>query len=327
MQCSRRAGLALGLAAMLPAGLPVGARAQAYPSRPVRVIIPFAPGAATDILARLMASQFSEALGQPFPAENRTGANGGIAAELVAKGPKDGSMILQGTFSTHGTNPHIYKVAYDPVADFIPIVLIATVPQLLVVHPSLGIDSVQGLVAAARAKPGEIRVATGGIGSSQHLSAVLFQREARVQFDMIHYTRGFATVIPDLLENRVNATFGDPLSLLPMVREAKLKPLVVTSDKRTEMLPDVPSIVEAGMPGAVSLTWYGMFVAAGTDPAIVAKLGETAVAAIRRPEVSGRIRELGGNPAGLGPVEFAAFQRSEFAKWGEVMRTEGIRVE
>lgn len=320
---TRRGALALCLGVLLPAG----ARAQAYPSRPVRVIIPFAPGAATDILSRLMAQQFAEALGQPFPAENRTGANGSIAAELVARGPKDGSMILMGTFSTHGTNPHIYRSGYDPVADFAPIVLVATVPQLLVVHPSLAIESVQGLIEAARARPGDLRVATGGIGSSQHLSAVLFQREAKVRFDMIHYTRGFATVIPDLLENRVNATFGDPLSLLPMVREGRLRPLVVTSQTRSEMLPAVPSIVEAGLPGAVSLTWYGMFVAAGTDPAIVAKLGDTAVAAIRRPEVSGRIRELGGNPAGLGPADFGAFQRAEFARWGEVIRAEGIRVE
>lgn len=323
MTATRRSTVLLALGAALPPT----AQAQAWPSRPVRVIIPFAPGAATDILARLMAQQLSDALGQPFPAENRTGANGGIAAELVARGPKDGGMILQGTFSTHGTNPHIYRVTYDPVADFTPIVLIATVPQLLVAHPSLGFDSVAGLIAAARAKPGEIRVATGGVGSSQHLSAVLFQREAGVTFDMIHYTRGFATVIPDLLENRVNATFGDPLSLLPMVRDGRLKPLAVTSQARTEMLPSVPSVVEAGLAGAVSLTWYGMFVASGTDPAIVAKLGDAATAAIRKPEVSGRIRELGGNPAGLGPVEFAAFQRAEFARWGAVIRAEGIRVE
>lgn len=323
MTATRRSTVLLALGAALPPT----AHAQAWPSRPVRVIIPFAPGAATDILARLMAQQLSDALGQPFPAENRTGANGGIAAELVARGPKDGGMILQGTFSTHGTNPHIYRVTYDPVADFTPIVLIATVPQLLVAHPSLGFDSVAGLIAAARAKPGEIRVATGGVGSSQHLSAVLFQREAGVTFDMIHYTRGFATVIPDLLENRVNATFGDPLSLLPMVRDGRLKPLAVTSQARTEMLPSVPSVVEAGLAGAVSLTWYGMFVASGTDPAIVAKLGDAATAAIRKPEVSGRIRELGGNPAGLGPVEFAAFQRAEFARWGAVIRAEGIRVE
>lgn len=323
MSATRRSTLLLALGAALPNP----AAAQAWPSRPVRVIIPFAPGAATDILARLMAQQLSDALGQPFPAENRTGANGGIAAELVSRGPKDGGMILQGTFSTHGTNPHIYRVTYDPVADFTPIVLIATVPQLLVTHPALGIGSVADLIAAARAKPGEIRVATGGVGSSQHLSAVLFQREARVSFDMIHYTRGFATVIPDLLENRVNATFGDPLSLLPMVRDGKLTPLAVTSQARSEMLPAVPSVVEAGLPGAVSLTWYGMFVASGTDPAIVAKLGDVATAAIRKPEVAGRIRELGGIPAGLGPTDFAAFQRAEFTRWGEVIRAEGIRVE
>ena len=308
--------------------LPGGARAQSYPARPVRVIIPFAPGAATDILSRLMAQQFSDALGQPFVGENRTGANGGIAAELVAKGPKDGSMILTGTFSTHGTNPHIYpRTPYDAVADFAPITLIATVPQLLVVNPATGFTSVAELRSAASARPGAITAATGGMGSSQHLSAVLFERAAGVRFDTIHYTRGFATVLPDLLENRVNLTFGDPLALLPMVRDGKLRPLAVTSEQRSHLLPDVPTLAELGLPGATSLTWYGLFVAAGTDPAIVARLGDAAQGAIRKPEVAARIRELGANPVGNSPAEFAAFQRAEFARWGEVIRSAGIRAE
>jgi tripartite-type tricarboxylate transporter receptor subunit TctC len=308
--------------------LPAAARAQGYPTRPVRLIIPFAPGAATDILSRLMAQQFSEALGQPFVAENRTGANGAIAAELVAKGPKDGGMILTGTFSTHGTNPHIYsRTPYDPVADFAPITLIATVPQLLVVHPATGFTSVADLRAAAAARPGAITAATGGLGSSQHLSAVLFERSAGVKFETIHYTRGFAQVVPDLLENRVNLTFGDPLALLPMVRDGKLRPLAVTSEQRSHLLPEVPTLAELGLPGASSLTWYGLLVAAGTDPAIVARLGDAAQAAIRRPEVAARIRELGATPVGSSPAEFGTFQRAEFARWGEVIRAEGIRVE
>lgn len=319
---------ALAGALTLGAALPRLARAQAYPSRPVRVIIPFAPGAATDILSRLMAQQLGEALGQPFVAENRTGANGAIAAEMVAKGPKDGSMLLTGTFSTHATNPHIYpRFPYDPVTDFAPVTLIATVPQLLAVHPGLGVSSVAELRAAALANPRRITAATGGLGSSQHLSAVLFERAAGVGLDIIHYARGFAQVVPDLLENRVNLTFGDPLALLPMVREGKLRALAVTGQERSALLPDVPTMAELGLPEATSLTWYGLFVAAGTDPAIVARLGETAGAAIRKPEVTARIRELGAIPSGIPPEEFAAFQRREFARWGEVIRAAGIRAE
>lgn len=315
-------------AAALAPALPAFAQAPGYPSRPVRAIIPFAPGAATDILSRLMADQLGAALGQPFVAENRTGANGAIAAELVARGPKDGSMILTGTFSTHATNPHIYpRFPYDPVADFAPIVLIATVPQLLVVHPGLGVSSVAELRAAAAARPGQIIAASGGTGSSQHLSAVLFERAAGVKLEIVNYARGFAQVLPDLLENRVNLTFGDPLALLPLVREDKLRPLAVTGRERTHLLPDVQTVTEAGLPDATSLTWYGLFVAAGTDPAIVAKLGDAAVAAIRKPEVTARIRELGAIPAGLGPAEFGEFQRAEYQRWGEVIRAAGIRVE
>lgn len=305
------------------------AKAQApYPVRPVRVIIPFAPGAATDILSRLMAQQLGEAFGAPFVAENRTGANGAIAAELVARGPKDGYMILMGTFSTHATNPHIYpRFPYDAVADFAPVTLVATVPQLLAVHPALGVSSVAELRAAALARPGRIVAATGGLGSSQHLSAVLFSRAAGVELDIVHYSRGFATVVPDLLENRVNLTFGDPLALLPMVREGRLRALATTGEARSPLLPEVPTMAEIGLPGATSLTWYGLFVAAGTDPAIVERLGAAAGEAIRRPAVSAQIQALGAIPSGNTPAEFGAFQRAEFARWGEVIRAAGIRVE
>jgi tripartite-type tricarboxylate transporter receptor subunit TctC len=318
------------LATLLGAGaMARGATAQeGWPARPVRVIVPFAPGAATDLLSRLMAQQLGEAFGQSFVAENRTGANGAIAAELVARGPRDGGMILTGTFSTHATNPHIYpRFPYDPVADFAPITLIATVPQVIAVHPALGIRTVAELRAAATARPGAITAASGGIGSSQHLSAVMFERAAGVQFELIHYARGFAQVVPDLLENRVNLTFGDPLALLPMIREGRLRALAMTSEGRSDLLPDVPSVAELGLPGAVALTWYGLFVAAGTDPAIIARLGEACTRAIRKPEVAARIRELGAIPSGLGPAEFGAFQRAEFAKWGEVIRNANIRVE
>ncbi len=318
-----RRAFAAGLA-LLP-GL---AHAQGnWPSRPLRLVIPFAPGAATDILSRLMAEQIGAALGQSVVAENRTGANGNIAAEFVARGPKDGTL-LTGTFSTHATNPHIYpRTSYDPVTDFAPITLIATVPQLVVVHPATGLADVAALRAATAARPGGIIAATGGMGSSQHLSAVLFERAAGVRFETIHYARGFAQVVPDLLENRVNLTFGDPLALLPMVRERQLRPLAVTGEQRSHLLPDVPTMAELGLPGATSLTWYGLFVAAGTDPAIVTRLGEAAQAAIRKPEVAARIRELGATPVGNSPAEFAAFQRAEFARWGEVIRSAGIRAE
>jgi tripartite-type tricarboxylate transporter receptor subunit TctC len=321
-----RRQLAAGLAAA--AALPGGVRAQAYPTRPVRLVIPFAPGAATDILSRLMAEQLGAALGQPFVAENRTGANGGIAAEMVAKGPKDGGMLLTGTFSTHASNPHIYpRTPYDPVADFAPVTLIATVPMLLVSHPAAGFTDAAELRAAAKERPGQIVAASGGLGSSQHLAAVLFERAADVRLEVVNYARGFAQVLPDLLENRVNITFGDPLALLPMVRDGKLRPLAVTSDQRSHLLPEVPTMAELGLPGAAMLTWYGLFVAAGTDPAIVERLGAACAAAIRRPEVAERIRSLGANPVGSTPAEFGAFQRAEHARWGELVRAAGIRVE
>jgi tripartite-type tricarboxylate transporter receptor subunit TctC len=237
-------------------------------------------------------------------------------------------MILTGTFSTHATNPHIYpRFPYDPVADFAPVTLIATVPQVIAIHPALSITSVAELRAAAASRPGGLIAASGGIGSSQHLSAVMFERAAGVRFELVHYARGFAQVVPDLLENRVNLTFGYPLALLPMIREGKLRALAITSEARSELLPEVPSVVELGLPGAVALTWYGLFVAAGTDPAIVARLGEASGRAIRRPEVAARIRELGAIPAGLSPAEFGAFQRAEYARWGEVIRAANIRVE
>lgn len=319
-----RRSLAAGLA-LLP-GIAF-AQGQPWPTRPLRHIIPFAPGAATDILSRLMAEQIGQALGQPVVAENRTGANGAIAAEHVARGPKDGTL-LTGTFSTHASNPHIHpRTPYDPVADFQPITLIAVAPQLLVAPPAAGFADVAALRAAAAARPGTIIAASGGMGSSQHLSAALFEREAGVRFQIVHYARGFAQVVPDLLENRVNLTFGDPLALLPMVREGRLRALAVTGEQRSHLLPEVPTMAELGLPGATALTWYGLFVAAGTDPAIVQRLADAAQAAIRKPEVAERIRALGATPVGNSPAEFGAFQRAEFARWGEVIRAAGIRAE
>ncbi len=319
----------LAALATLIAGAGAGAaQAQPGPGRPGRIIVPFAPGAATDLLSRLMAQQLGEAFGAPIVAENRTGANGGIAAAYVAHGSKDGTTLLTGTFSTHASNPHIYpRTPYDPVADFAPVTLIATSPLLLVAPPALGIADIAGLRAAALARPGMITAGSGGLGSSQHLAAALFERAAGVRLDIVHYSRGFATLLPDLVENRVNLTFGDPLSLLPMVREGRLRPIAISAETRSALLPDVPTMAESGLPGATALTWYGLFVAAGTDPAVVNSLSGAAAAAIRKPEVAARIRELGGDPVGNTSAEFGAFQRAEFARWGEVIRAAGIRAE
>ncbi|QYU68490.1 hypothetical protein J4558_27455 [Leptolyngbya sp. 15MV] len=253
----RRLIIGLGLAALSGA-----ATAQtAFPTRPVRVIVPFAPGAATDILARTMAEGLASLWPQPVVVENRTGASGNIGAEAVARAPKDGHTLLMGTIGTNAVNAALFaRMPYDTLADFAPILHVADVPMLLLVHPSVPARSVAELVALARTRP--LNMGTAGIGASQHLAALLFERASGARFENVTY-RGFAALMPDLLNGRLDLAFADPVSTLQQVRAGQLRALAVTTRDRHPLLPDLPTLAESGFPDYAAAAWYGLFAPSG----------------------------------------------------------------
>lgn len=314
------------LAALLAGCTAASARAQPpFPARPVRIVVPFAPGAATDILARTIAEGLASLWPQPVVVENRTGASGNIGAEAVARAPKDGHTLLMGTIGTNAVNPALFaRMPYDAAADFDPVLHVADVPMLLVVHPSVPAAGVAELVALARAR--RLTMGTAGVGASQHLAALLFERLAGASFENVSY-RGFAALIPDLVAGRLDVAFGDPLSILQQVRGGQLRAVGVTTAERHPLLPELPTVAEQGVSGYAAAAWYGLFAPSGCPPPVLARLREDSAAVLARPEVQARIRELGGLPRG-GPAErFGAFVRAEAERWGGIIRAAGVQAE
>src|SRR5882672_5373156 len=291
-----------------------------YPARPVRFIVPSAAGGGTDIIARAISLKLAESLGQPFVVENRPGAGQMIGIELAARSPADGYTILMAA-STLAINPIMYKkVPYDPIRDFAPITQAATLPNVLVVQ------SVAELIAYAKAHPGRLNFASAGIGTSPQMSIELLKSMAGI--DMVHIPyKGTSPGVVDLLAGQVSVMAPNLLTALPHIKAGKLRALAVTSAKRSEGLPDVPTIAESGLPGYDSTQWYGVLAPAGTLPAIVARLHGEIVRALRAPEVMQRLAADGAEPVGSSPEEFAAFIRSEIDKWAKVARAAGIRAE
>jgi tripartite-type tricarboxylate transporter receptor subunit TctC len=324
MMTARRS-LLLGIAA-LPLVPP--ARAQgAWPSRPVRVVVPFAPGGATDILGRLTATELGNALGRPFVVENRAGGGGNVGSDIVAKSAPDGHTLLFGAAGNIGINPSLFSnMPYDPVRDLAPISLIAEVTNVLVVHPSVNASSVQELIALAGATQGGLVYASSGNGSTIHLSAELFASMTRLTMTHVPY-RGSGPAMLDLLAGRVALMFDNLPSALPHVREGRLRALAVTAARRSPVLPDVPTIAEAGVPGYEATSWFGLFAPAGTPRDIIDRMAREMAIFARRPEVAERIRALGAEPITNTPEEFAAMVREEIAKWGAVVRASGARAD
>jgi tripartite-type tricarboxylate transporter receptor subunit TctC len=320
-----RRSLLLGIAA-LP--LARSARAQGgWPARPVRVVVPFAPGGATDILGRLTATELGNALGQPFVVENRAGAGGNLGSDIVAKAPPDGYTLLFGAAGNIGINPSLFaNMPYDPVRDLAPISLIAEVTNVLVVHPSVNARSVQELIALARTTQGGLVYASSGNGSTIHLSAELFAAMTRLNMTHVPY-RGSGPAMADLLAGRVALMFDNLPSALPHVREGRLRALAVTATRRSPALPDVPTVAEAGVPGYEATSWFGLFAPAGTPREIIDRMAREMAAFARRPEVAERIRALGAEPITSTPDEFAAMVRAEITKWGAVVRASGARAD
>jgi tripartite-type tricarboxylate transporter receptor subunit TctC len=320
----RRLGLLLLVLTLLPAL----AAAQSYPAKPIRFVVPFPPGGPLDIMARGVGQKLQDAWGQPVVVENRPGAGGGIGAELVAKSPADGYTLLMGAVSTHAINPSLYpKIGYDPRKDFVPVALVAQVPNILVVHPSLPVQSVQDLIAYAKAKPGSLSFGSGSTGSTGHLAGELFKTMAGVDMAHIPY-KGGAPAMQDLLAGQTQLMFDNLANALGQVKAGKLRAVAVTTAQRAPAAPDLPTIAESGLPGFDLTTWFGVFAPAGTPPEIVAKLNAEIVKALASKELTERLAAMGtAPPENNTPERFASFVRSEAAKYAKVVRESGAKVE
>jgi tripartite-type tricarboxylate transporter receptor subunit TctC len=302
------------------------ASAQTYPAKLVRLVITFAAGGGSDLAARAVAPRLSDALGQPVVIENRSGANGAVGAEAVAKAPADGYTIMLGAAGTMAVASHLTKLPFDPLRDFAPISLVATSPFIVTVHPSVKAESIRDLVALARASPGRLTFGSSGTGGAPQLATELFKSMAGV--DMLHVPyKGLGPAITDLLGGQIHVIFADVGLVSAHLKAGRLRGLAVTGSTRSAALPDLPTVAEAGVPGYAAGTWYGLFAPAGTPPMIVSRLSEETRKALAQPEVRASLAAQGVDPAGNTPEQFAAFVREEHAKWGKVIRDAGIKAE
>ncbi|HZE10403.1 MAG TPA: tripartite tricarboxylate transporter substrate binding protein [Burkholderiales bacterium] len=324
-----RAAVSVGIAAIVfvcPAVAqgPSTGSGQAYPSRPVRVVVPFAPGGPNDIIVRLVAQKLGESLGQPFLVENRAGAGGNIGTDYVAKSAPDGYTLLSVGPGSLIINPLMGKVAYDTQRDFAPVTLMAKAPNALVVHPSLPVSSVKELIALARARPGAINYGSGGNGSTPHLSAALFAAMAGVTLTHVPY-KGSAPATADLIGGQVQVAFLGIPAVLPHVKSGKLRVLAVTGLSRSPELPEVPTVDESGVPGYEVSPWYGLLAPAGTPREIVARLAGEATSILRAAQMKEKLAAQGAEAAGGTPEQYAAVIRADAATWARVIESAGLR--
>ena len=312
-------------AALLAASLALCAHAQPYPSRPVKIIVPFAPGGFTDVVARILQTQLAAAIGQPVVIENKPGAGSTIGTGEVARAKPDGYTLAM-VSTTHTITPSIYrKMPYDALADFTPVMKLAEGPYLLVVHPSLPAHSVKELVALAAAEPGKIDYASSGNGSSQHLVGALFGQMAGVKLNHVPY-KGSGQAMQDLVGGQVKVSFVGAPNAVPYLGNGRLRALGVTTRKRSADLPDIPSIDEAGITGFDATLWLGLLAPPGTPADIVAKLREAVTKALSTPEARKLVNSAGVDVALSTPEEFAALMKSELQRWGKVVRETGATV-
>jgi len=299
---------------------------QAFPTKPVRVVVPFTAGSATDILARTVGQKLSEQWGQPVVIDNRPGAGGTIGAAIVAKSPGDGYTLLVHS-AAHAYNPAIYaNLTYDTVKDFVEIVPLAGQPNVLVVAPSTGIKTVADLVRAAKEKPGALNFASAGNGSGTHINGEKFKLAAGI--DVVHVPyKGTPEALTDTMAGRVTYFFSPISAALPQVREGKLTALAVSTAKRSSVLPDVPTIAESGLPGFDYNLWVGVFAPAGTPIDLVEKINRDVLGALASPEVKDRLAALGADAMPMAPPEFRKFVQEEIGESGKVIRAAGIIVQ
>jgi tripartite-type tricarboxylate transporter receptor subunit TctC len=302
------------------------AAAQAYPSKPLRIIVPFPPGAATDITGRYVAQKLGEVFGQQTVPDNRPGANGTIGLELAAKAPPDGHTLVIGQTGNLAISPGITKVNYDPVRDFAPISLLIASPHALAVHPSLPARSLKDVVSLARSNPGQLNYASTGSGSAGHLGMELLKKATRMDIVHVPY-KGAVPGLTDLVAGHVALMFTSALSTAGVQRAGKVRVLAVGSLARSPSLPEVPTIAESGYPGFEVISWWGLLGQAAMPKDIVARLNSEIVKAMASPDAQNRIGALGADIKTSTPEEFAAYIRSEQAKWGQAIKDSGARVD
>jgi tripartite-type tricarboxylate transporter receptor subunit TctC len=303
------------------------ALAQAWPSKPVRLIVPFAPGGATDVIARLAAQKLSDALGQQLVVDNRPGANGNIGTEMAVKAPADGYTLVMSYDGTIAINPSVYrKMPFDPLKDLVPVASVAQLPLLLVVHPAVAAKNVAEFVALAKATPGKINYSSAGYGSAGHLVTELFRGRAGVDIVHVNY-KGGGQAVQDLLGGQIQALMTGLTTVEGHLKSGKLRALAFTSAKRMPGAPDVPTFEESGYPGLVVLSWYGLFAPAGTPGDVVRRVNAELNRALQAPEVRERLTALGTEPTGGTPEQFAETVKADIARWAKVVAGAGIRID
>ena len=315
------------IAALVLLALASTADAQSWPSKPIRIISPYPPAGANDLLARIIAPKLSEQLGQPVVVENRAGATGNIGAELVAKAPADGYTLLMGQAGNLTINISLMaKIPFDPVRDFSPVTMVASTPNVLVVHPSLPVRTVKDLIALAKAKPGQINYATSGIGSPGHLAAELLNKSAGIRLVHIPY-KGAAPALLDVVAGNAHLYFTSAVSAQPFIPSGRLRMVAVASAKRSPSLPEVPTVAEAGFPEFDVSSWWGVVAPASTPREVVMRLQTEIHRVIALPEIRTKLAEQGLDIASNTPEQFAAYIKSETAKWAKLIREVGVKPE
>ncbi|QRY67635.1 tripartite tricarboxylate transporter substrate binding protein [Ensifer sp. PDNC004] len=324
---TRRATLALGLMALTALPLGSTALAEGFPDRPITLVVPFAAGGSTDVVARIVAQKMSEDLGEQVIVQNVAGAGGNLGADNVARADPDGYTILMGTVATHALNPLILKTKpYDPEKDFAPISLLVVVPNVLVVNPELPAKNVAELLALLKAKPDEYSYASSGNGTPLHLSGELFKKMAGVSMQHIPY-KGAGPALNDVIGNQVPIMFDNLPSSSSHIKAGTLRALAVTTAERAPSFPDVPTVAEAGIPGYETYTWNALFAPANTPEPVVARLNETANKALKDPAVVERMKEFSATIVGSTPEELQAHVKAELAKWTPVVRDANVQMD
>ena len=299
---------------------------QAYPAKPIRWISPWPAGGANDIFSRAIGQKVSESVGQQVLVDNRPGAAGTIGSDVAAKAPPDGYTLVMGSSPTHAIAPALYPtLPYDPVRDFSAVTLVGSVPNVLVLHPTVPAKTVKELIAVAKARPGKLNFASTGNGTSQHLSAELFKFMAGV--DMVHIPyKGTAPALTELVAGQVDLAFENMPALIPHIQAGPQRALAVTTAKRSAIMPELPTIAEAALPGYDASVWFGVFVPAGTPRPVIDRLHAEILKALQTPDLKSRMVSMGTEVSGLGPDDFGAYVRKEIPKWANLVKAAGVKI-